>query len=164
MRKPKSTSGGKKRQKTKTKHKRRSNWPVGVPRPVDIHVGRQVRLYRTLLGLTQKKVAQALNLTFQQVQKYERGSNRIGASRLFEFSKLFDIPVSKFFEGIPKHFEDDPKSGAITLNDHDQKPLEPNLFRRETIELMKAYHGIRDKKMRQLLLDMMEQAAKSKKG
>lgn len=164
MRDPKPASARKKHKKIKAKHKRRSNWPVGVPRPVDIHVGQQVRLYRTLLGLTQKNVAQALKLTFQQIQKYEQGANRISASRLFEYSILFDVPVSVFFESIPKHFQKGSKTSAITLSDHDQKPLEPNLFKRETIELMKAYHGIQDKKMRRLLLALMEQAEKLKKS
>jgi len=162
MRDSKSATGGNKRKKAKKKRKSKSEWPVGVPRPVDIHVGQQVRLHRTLLGLTQQQVAQALNLTFQQIQKYERGGNRISASRLFEYSKLFDVPVSAFFEGIHEHSGEEFKTGEMAFSDHEQKPLEPNLFKRETIELIKAYNGIQDKTMRQLLLDMLKQAAISK--
>ena len=73
----------------------------GKPDPVDIHVGSRVRLRRTLLGLSQEKLGEALGLTFQQVQKYERGANRIGASRLHQISMILDVPVSFFFEEMP---------------------------------------------------------------
>ena len=68
------------------------------PDPVDIHVGARVRLRRTLLGMSQEKLGKALGLTFQQVQKYERGANRIGSSRLFQLSRILDVPVSFFFD------------------------------------------------------------------
>ena len=74
--------------------------PPGIPNPVDIHVGSRVRLRRTLLGLSQEKLGEAVGLTFQQIQKYERGANRIGASRLFEFSRILDVPVSFFFDDM----------------------------------------------------------------
>ena len=70
------------------------------PNPVDVHVGTRVRLRRTLLGMTQAKLSRAIGLTFQQVQKYERGTNRIGASRLYELSQVLDVPVSFFFDGL----------------------------------------------------------------
>src|ERR1051325_5850247 len=68
------------------------------PNPIDVHVGSRVRLRRTLLGMSQEKLGEAIGLTFQQVQKYERGANRIGASRLFDLSRVLDVPVSYFFE------------------------------------------------------------------
>src|SRR3954469_15434291 len=68
------------------------------PNPIDVHVGHKLRLRRTLLGLSQQKVGEALGLTFQQVQKYERGANRIGASRLWDLSGVLDCPISFFFE------------------------------------------------------------------
>ena len=68
------------------------------PHPVDVHVGSRIRMRRTLLGMSQEKLGDALALTFQQVQKYERGANRVGASRLFEISQILDVPVSFFFE------------------------------------------------------------------
>ena len=71
------------------------------PNPIDIHVGTRVRLRRTLLGMSQEKLGDALGLTFQQVQKYERGANRIGASRLYDLSRVLDVPVSFFFDGTP---------------------------------------------------------------
>src|SRR5256885_4646469 len=70
----------------------------GKPNPVDVHVGARVRLRRTLLGMSQEKLGDAIGLTFQQVQKYERGANRIGASRLYDLSRVLDVPVSYFFE------------------------------------------------------------------
>ena len=72
----------------------------GIADPVDIHVGGRVRLRRTLMGLSQEKLGGAVGLTFQQIQKYERGANRIGASRMFDLSKVLDVPVSFFFDDI----------------------------------------------------------------
>src|SRR3990170_3875461 len=71
---------------------------TGRPNPVDIHVGARVRLRRTLLGMSQEKLGEAIGLTFQQVQKYERGANRIGSSRLYDLSRVLEVPVSFFFE------------------------------------------------------------------
>src|SRR5687768_6202073 len=79
---------------------RRDRMPSGRANPVDVHVGGRVRLRRTLLGLSQAKLADALGLAVQQVQKYERGSNRIGASRLWDLSRVLDCPISFFFEGM----------------------------------------------------------------
>src|SRR6188508_1301113 len=70
------------------------------PNPIDVHVGSRVRLRRTLLGMSQEKLGEAIGLTFQQVQKYERGANRIGASRLFDLSRVLDVPVSFFFDDM----------------------------------------------------------------
>jgi len=73
----------------------------GSANPVDVHVGARMRLRRTLLGLSQEKMGEAIGLTFQQVQKYERGANRIGASRLFDLAQVLDVPVSYFFDDMP---------------------------------------------------------------
>src|SRR3982074_632911 len=70
----------------------------GKPNPVDVHVGSRVRLRRTLLGMSQEKLGEAIGLTFQQVQKYERGAHRTGASRLHELSRVLDVPVGFFFD------------------------------------------------------------------
>jgi len=88
--------------KSKVLSKQQQNATQGTPSPVDIHVGSRVRLQRTLLGLSQEKLGEAVGLTFQQIQKYERGANRIGASRLHEFSQILDVPVSFFFDGLDK--------------------------------------------------------------
>src|SRR5882672_3836956 len=70
----------------------------GFPNPIDVHVGQRIRQRRSLLGMSQEKVAQALGLTFQQVQKYERGTNRVGSSRLFDLTRILSVPISYFFE------------------------------------------------------------------
>src|SRR5580658_7481808 len=103
------------------------------PHPTDVHVGSRVRLRRNMLGLSQEKLGEAIGLTFQQVQKYERGANRIGASRLHELSRVLDVPVSFFFDdvdpvraqAIPSGFAE-PDAGAFEAD-----PLR----RTETIEL-----------------------------
>ena len=77
---------------------RRSRPKSDKPNPIDVHVGTRVRLRRTLLGMSQEKLGEAIGLTFQQVQKYERGANRVGASRLYDLSRVLDVPVSYFFE------------------------------------------------------------------
>src|SRR6201987_4799157 len=72
----------------------------GYPNPIDVHVGSRIRLRRTLLGLSQEKLGEAIGLTFQQVQKYERGANRVGSSRLFDLSRVLDVPIAYFFEDM----------------------------------------------------------------
>ena len=82
--------------------KRRGGRPkIDTPSPVDIHVGGRVRLRRTLLGMSQEKLGNAIGLTFQQIQKYERGANRIGASRLYDMSRVLDVSVQFFFDEMP---------------------------------------------------------------
>ncbi len=73
----------------------------GRPSPIDVHVGSRIRLRRTLMGMSQERLGEALGLTFQQVQKYERGVNRVGASRLFDLSRVLDVPISFFFDDMP---------------------------------------------------------------
>src|SRR3954454_9057216 len=73
----------------------------GRPSPIDVHVGSRIRLRRTLLGMSQERLGESLGLTFQQVQKYERGVNRVGASRLFDLSRVLDVPISFFFDDMP---------------------------------------------------------------
>lgn len=84
----------------------RGRLPDGTANPIDIYVGNRIRLRRTLLGLSQEKLAEMLGITFQQVQKYEKGMNRIGASRLWDMSNVLDVPVSFFFSGLTKEETD----------------------------------------------------------
>jgi len=137
---------------------RRERHPVGVPRPVDIHVGSRVRLRRTLLGLSQEKLGEAVGLTFQQIQKYERGANRIGASRLFELSKILDVPISFFFDDMPEAART--YSGGTGLQDLGQETFEADsLTRRETLELVRAYYRITDPKVRKRLFELAKSLA-----
>ncbi len=113
------------------------------PHPVDVHVGKRLRMRRTLLGMSQEQVAEALGLTFQQLQKYEKGSNRVSASRLFELSKMLDVPESFFFEEMPTK----PKSrGRATVPTTD-KVLDP-MNKRETLEFVRAYYRIKEPAIR----------------
>lgn len=129
--------------------------PPGIPNPVDIHVGSRVRLRRTLLGLSQEKLGEAVGLTFQQIQKYERGANRIGASRLFEFSRILDVPVSFFFDDMAERAKVGESQEPVGLADQPQAPLEPDpLTRRETLELVRAYYRIGDPQVRKRLFEL----------
>ncbi len=125
------------------------------PNPVDVHVGGRVRLRRTLLGMSQEKLGEALGLTFQQVQKYERGVNRIGSSRLYHLSQILDVPVSFFFDEL------DPDVISEGLGEKPQQPFEPDpLVKRETLELVRAYYKIRDPKARKRLFELTKAISK----
>ena len=136
---------------------REKKYSSGRPNPVDVHVGARVRLRRTLLGMSQEKLGDAIGLTFQQVQKYERGANRIGASRLFHLSKVLDVPVSFFFEDMPSTAA--PKGGAAQAAAHGMAEEKAGyeadpMARRETLELVRAYYKIRDASVRKRLFEM----------
>ena len=141
----------------------RGRTPSGKPNPIDVHVGARVRLRRTLLGMSQEKLGEALGLTFQQVQKYERGANRVGASRLFDLSRVLDVPVSFFFDDM----SDDTKSQTPSLLlsggleeppagfDHDP------LTKRETLELVRAYYRITDPSIRKRVYELAKALAEA---
>jgi transcriptional regulator with XRE-family HTH domain len=118
------------------------------PDPVDIHVGSRVRLRRTLMGLSQVKLARMLGLTFQQVQKYEKGFNRIGSSRLYQLSRILEVPVSYFFDEMV---------GAPGLAEPAQAPYEADtMARRETLELVRAYYRIADPDVRRRVYELIK--------
>src|ERR1700689_2171940 len=97
----------------------------GGPNPVDVHVGARLRLRRTLLGMSQEKLGEAIGLTFQQVQKYERGANRVGASRLFDLSRVLDVPVSFFFDDISDDVSQrSPRMMVVGLSEEAEPPPE----------------------------------------
>ncbi len=112
------------------------------PHPIDVHVGARVRLRRTLSCMSQTQLGQRLGLTFQQIQKYERGRNRISASRLYQMSHILDVPVSFFFDDIDGE-------GAARSPDE-------ILLKRETIEFVRAYYRIGDPAVRKRLFAMTE--------
>jgi transcriptional regulator with XRE-family HTH domain len=128
------------------------------PNPVDIHVGSRVRLRRTLLGMSQEKLGDALGLTFQQVQKYERGTNRIGSSRLFELSRILDVPVSFFFDDMPGELARSRAAGGFA--EPSQQPFEQDqLNKRETLELVRAYYRIGDPLVRKRVFELVKSIA-----
>lgn len=123
------------------------------PNPVDVHVGSRVRLRRTLLGMSQEKLGKAVGLTFQQIQKYERGANRIGSSRLYQLSNVLDVPVSFFFDGVEERLGNDgsgASGGGQDSYESDQ------LSRRETLELVRAYYRIDDPAVRKKIFDLVK--------
>ncbi len=124
----------------------------GRPNPVDAHVGNRLRVRRTLLGLSQEKVGEAMGLTFQQVQKYERGANRIGASRLWDMSRILNCPVSYFFEEMDEATQSGSPRNA---NGPVASPREDDpLLQRETLELVRAYYNITDYEVRRRIYDL----------
>jgi len=130
---------------------------VDGPRPVDVHVGARLRLRRTLLGISQEKLGEAVSLTFQQIQKYERGANRIGASRLFEFSRILDTTISYFFEDMPEAVSESYKTDAQGLSDQIQENIDGDpMVRRETLELVRAYYKIRDSRVRKRIYELVK--------
>ncbi|WP_408871832.1 helix-turn-helix domain-containing protein [Gluconacetobacter aggeris] len=139
------------------------------PKPVDVHVGGRIRLRRTLLGMSQERLGEALGLTFQQVQKYERGTNRVSASRLYELSDVLDVPVSFFFDGLEHGRRPVGRGGAEALGfaqaqeafgGSSDGPVASVsemalLSRRETIELVRTYYRIEDAATRRRVLDLI---------
>ena len=125
------------------------------PRPVDAHVGARVRLRRTMLGMSQEKLAQALGLTFQQVQKYERGTNRVGSSRLYELSKILDVPIQFFFDEMPAEIAATARGGNGGGFSEAAADYEPDtLAKRETLELVRAYYRIKSPRVRKKVFDL----------
>jgi len=121
------------------------------PHPVDIHVGGRVRMRRTVLGLSQERLGEAIGLTFQQVQKYERGTNRIGASRLYELSLVLNVPVGFFYE----------EYGARQDGGMSEAPAgyAAATLQRDALELMGVFQRITDPDMRRRVLDLAKSIA-----
>jgi len=132
-----------------------------APNPIDKHVGSRVRMRRMMLGMSQEKLGDALGLTFQQVQKYEKGTNRIGASRLQQISHILQVPVSFFFDGAP----------AVQLGGRTEGLSEaPSpayvsdfLATSDGLALTKAFMRITDSKLRRRIVDLVEQIAATDK-
>ena len=143
-----------------TPGRRPSAGRTGIPNPIDVHVGSRVRLRRTLLGLSQEKLGEALGLTFQQVQKYERGANRIGASRLFDLSCVLDVPISFFYDDISSDTSAKSPRNIVGLADQAVEPFEPDpLAKRETLELVRAYYRIKEPAVRKRILELTKALA-----
>ena len=127
-----------------------------MPHPVDIHVGKQLRMRRTILGLSQEAIGNVIGVTFQQVQKYERGVNRMGSSRLFDFAKCLSVPVSYFFEGLQPDVSKPSMPGVAEMNagfEHERTTS------RETLEMVRAYYRITDANVRKRVFDLIKSLA-----
>lgn len=131
-----------------------------MPHPVDIHVGKKIRQRRTMLGLSQEAVGDALGVTFQQVQKYERGVNRVGSSRLYDFSKLLAVNVGYFFEEMDRNTASPQAAGVA---EDAPAPFEhEKMYSRETLEMMRAYYRISDPKVRKRVFELVKSLADDK--
>ena len=134
------------------------------PNPVDCHVGSRVRMRRMMLGLSQEKLGEALGITFQQIQKYEKGSNRISASKLQLISVFLQVPASFFFEGIPlSKQEADAAADALPVTDMDTlsvTDINEFLASRDGLALTRAFMRIDDAKLRRRIVDLVEQIEK----
>lgn len=127
---------------------------------VDEHVGSRLRQIRTLMGYSQEKLADSVGITFQQVQKYENGANRVSAGRLYEFSRLLNVPVQYFFENL----ESKVSNTSLGMADNDQEGLEPpqNLLdSKETAELLRTYYQLNSEDQRKDLLKMIKTMVKN---
>ncbi len=134
----------------------------GVPDSVDVHVGNRLRLRRTLLGVSQEKLASAIGLTFQQIQKYEKGLNRISAGKLYQLSKVLDISVQYFYDNITQAsnnskagLADNPQDTFKYAPDNDKDILE----QKETHDLLKVYYSIEDENTRKDILKFIKSMA-----
>ncbi len=137
----------------------RGRTPSGKPNPVDVHVGGRVRLRRTLMGLSQERLGEAIGLTFQQVQKYERGANRIGASRLWDLSRVLDVSMSYFFEEMG---EETAQYSPMNIAQCPGEPREMDsdpMSKRETLELVRAYYKITDSSVRKRVFELTKTLA-----
>tara|TARA_Y100001954_G_C15554292_1_gene475398 strand:- start:166 stop:639 length:474 start_codon:yes stop_codon:yes gene_type:complete len=137
------------------------NFRITNNNAVDVHVGKRVRLRRTLLGMSQEQLGASLNITFQQVQKYERGANRISASRLWDISQILDIQVSYFFDDMTDDtMRSSPRRVSRGENiDFDDENVRDPMARRETLELVRTYYSIGRPKVRKRITEMVKSLA-----
>jgi transcriptional regulator with XRE-family HTH domain len=126
-----------------------------APNPIDKHVGSRVRMRRMMLSMSQEKLGDALSLTFQQVQKYEKGTNRIGASRLQQISQILQVPVAFFFEGAPT-MHPQPEGMADAPS---PAYVSDFLATSEGLALTKAFTRIKQPKLRRRIVDLVEEIA-----
>jgi transcriptional regulator with XRE-family HTH domain len=135
----------------------------GFPNPIDVHVGQRVRQRRTLLGMSQEKLAEAIGLTFQQVQKYGRGANRVGSSRLFDLARVLDVPIAYFFEDMEANVAAKSPSRLMGVSESKLQPYaaEPDpLAKRETLELVRAYYKINEPRVRKRIFELTKALAR----
>ena len=137
------------------------NFRVTNNNAVDVHVGKRVRLRRTLLGMSQEQLGASLNITFQQVQKYERGANRISASRLWDISQILDVQIRYFFDDMTDDtIRSSPRCVSRGENiDFDDDNARDPMARRETLELVRTYYSIESSKVRKCITEMVKSLA-----
>ena len=139
------------------------------PNPIDIHVGKRIRLRRTILHITQQQMADMLGLTFQQVQKYEKGMNRVGASRLWDISRVLEVPMGFFFDDMDASVaQKSPRllgnSESAYLAENQQSLADDPMKRAETLELVRAYYKIPNRVIAKNLFNLIVALSKSTAG
>ena len=124
------------------------------PNPIDIHVGSRIRLRRQLMKMSQEKLGDELGVTFQQVQEYERGANRVGASRLYRLSRVLEVPVQFFFEGL------NDQTAITAMADNDQTPIVYDFIQSsDGVSLAESFSRIKDSKVRRRVLELVRTLA-----
>ncbi|HEX4157588.1 MAG TPA: helix-turn-helix transcriptional regulator [Rhizomicrobium sp.] len=126
--------------------------PKKQANPIDAQVGNRVRLRRMLVGMSQEKLGEMLGLTFQQVQKYEKGVNRIGAGRLYQVANILGVPISYFYEDVCEQEPD----GLLPANDYATPPVMEFLSSGEGLQLALAFMRIKEPKVRKRVLDLVK--------
>ncbi|MEM6781275.1 MAG: helix-turn-helix transcriptional regulator [Pseudomonadota bacterium] len=142
-------------------HKKNPSGKKGRASSIDEYVGARLRQRRTLLGMSQEKLADAVGITFQQIQKYENGANRVSAGRLYEFSNILEVPVNFFYENMQSMNE---KVGAMGMAESGQAGFETQedlVNRKETIDLIRTYYQIENEEQRKDLLKMIKTMVKN---
>lgn len=138
--------------------------PQKTPNPIDVYVGSRVRLRRMIVGMSQEKLGEYLGLTFQQVQKYEKGTNRIGASRIYQISKILDVPVQFFFDGAPDEGRSFEQASEGFSEDKSGSFLMEFVGTSEGLELNRAFQKISNASIRRNLLDLVRTLADDAAG
>jgi transcriptional regulator with XRE-family HTH domain len=134
----------------------------GYPNPIDVHVGARIRLRRTLLGISQTTLAEAVGLTFQQVQKYEKGANRVSSSRLVDMANALDVDIPYFFQEMSAEVGQQTPSMLMDMKKLPEVNDEKDpMVKRETLELVRAYYRIPDPAVRKRLAELVRAVAKS---
>jgi transcriptional regulator with XRE-family HTH domain len=135
--------------------------PKKQANPIDIQVGNRVRIRRMLIGMSQERLGDLLGLTFQQVQKYEKGVNRIGAGRLFEVARILNVPIDFFYEGLDKDLAGQP---GMREPDGAAPPVMEFVSSGEGLQLSLAFMKIKDAKVRKRVLDLVKSLAEEEEG
>ena len=125
------------------------------PQPVDRHVGSRVRMRRMMVGMSQEKLGEACGITFQQIQKYEKGTNRMGAGRLHHIARVLDVPIEFFYEGASS----DQDANRPTMIDGQSRSMTDFLATSEGLELVRAFTAIKDSKVRRRIVDVAKAVA-----
>ena len=136
----------------------------GIPNPIDVHLGSRMRMRRIMLGMSQQKLGELLGLTFQQIQKYERGANRVGASRLWDLSRVLDVPIRYFFVDMPDEVMKNSPRLRAGLSEDAPPAIEAEadpVAKRETLELARAYYRIKDPAVRKRVFDLIKAQSKA---